>query len=215
MRWDERDMAAHEGERVSARIRSIRATQTARGDPPPDELALMRAARDNPARFAPLYTCYAPRVYAYCLRRTGSPQEAEDLTSQIFTRAIKGLHTYQGGYVAAWLFSIARTTVADHYRRGRDPSVPLETVEQDLTDEAGALIDHVLHCEQRDRLRALVALLPPEDQELLALRIHGDLSAAQIGRMVGKTAGAVRTRLHRILKRLRALCPEDLREGLA
>jgi RNA polymerase sigma factor (sigma-70 family) len=206
-------MAAHESDCIRETIPPF--SLIAQSDSVTSEAAIMHAARDNPARFAPLYTRYAPRIYTYCLRRTGSPQEAEDLTSQIFTRALKGLRTYQGGYVAAWMFSIARTTLADHYRRRRDPSVPLDTVEHDLTSEAATLIDQVLHNEQRDQLRALVAQLSPDDQELLALRINGDLSAAEIGEMVGKTAGAVRTRLHRIFKRLRALCPDDLQEGLA
>lgn len=202
-------------ERVSAAIHPHTVTPLTRNDVFPNESAMLLAARDNPARFAPLYTVYAPRIYAYCMRRTGSSHEAEDLTSQTFTRALKGLHTYQGGYVAAWLFSIARTTVADYYRRRREPPVSIETVEDNLPGEANTLIKRIMQDEQRDQLRTLIATLQPEEQELLTLYINSDLSSAEIGEVVGKTAGAVRTRLYRIFKRLRALCPEDLQEGLA
>ncbi|MFN8374394.1 MAG: sigma factor [Anaerolineae bacterium] len=90
-----------------------------------DEVRLMQQAQRNPALFAPLYERYVDRVYAYCRRRAASPQDAEDLCSMVFARALAGLHTYQGGHVAAWLFRIAHNVVVNHYR-GRVPLVPLD-----------------------------------------------------------------------------------------
>jgi len=54
-------------------------------------------ALTDPAAFKPIYEEYFPRVYRYCLRRVGRPQEAEDLTSVTFTRALVGLASYRGG----------------------------------------------------------------------------------------------------------------------
>lgn len=66
-------------------------------------------ARANPAAFEPLYAEYFPRIYRYCLRRVSCPQEAEDLTSLVFTRALANLSNYRGGSFVAWLFG-SRTT---------------------------------------------------------------------------------------------------------
>src|SRR5690242_143201 len=79
-----------------------------------DEARILQRAQQHPAAFAPLYERYFARIYAYCLRRASSPQEAEDLCSQVFTRALTGLHTYRGGSVPAWLFRIAHNVVANH-----------------------------------------------------------------------------------------------------
>ena len=100
----------------------------------------MQMAQRDPALFAPLYERYFQRVYAYCLRRVGntragSAQEAEDLCSQVFTRALAGLKSYRGGIVAAWLFQIAHNVLANHYR-GQQIALPLD--ELDFADERAA-----------------------------------------------------------------------------
>jgi RNA polymerase sigma-70 factor (ECF subfamily) len=81
-----------------------------------DEAAIMCTARHDLRRFAPLYDVYFPRIYAYCQRRVATRQDAEDLTSQVFTRALNGIAGFWG---AAWLFCIARHAVANHYRGQR------------------------------------------------------------------------------------------------
>src|SRR5690349_22722029 len=79
----------------------------------------MQLAQHDRLLFAPIYEQYFDRVYAYCLRRTNSAQEAEDLCSQVFSRALGGLESYRGGVVAAWLFQIAHNSVIKHYRARR------------------------------------------------------------------------------------------------
>ncbi len=68
------------------------------------ETEVLRTARSDPAAFESLYQLYFPRIYAYCLRQLGHPEDAEDLTSFIFAQAIANLRSYWGGSVAAWLF---------------------------------------------------------------------------------------------------------------
>lgn len=179
--------------------------QGARADEDADEEArVVAAARADPAAFAPLYERYFPRVYAYCLRRVGSGEEAEDLTSLVFTRALTGLGGYRGGSVAAWLFRIAHNAVANHLRDRRpqrsldDPApgnVPV------APDEP--LLDGLVRAEERERVARLLAALPGEQRELLALRIAGEQSAKEIGAVTGKSEGAVRVALHRIVRALR------------
>lgn len=167
-----------------------------------DEARIMAAARVDLAQFAPLYDRYFPRIYGYCLRRVESEEAAEDLTSIIFTRALRGLHNYRDGSVAAWLFRIAHNAVANHYR-DRHPQVSFEQHEIDLPDGSEEPLHHVLELEQQEAIHELVRSLPTDQQELLALKIAGGLTAEEVGAILNKSAGAVRVELHRIIKRLR------------
>jgi RNA polymerase sigma-70 factor (ECF subfamily) len=172
-----------------------------------DDAAILRAAVYDLNRFAPLYERYLDRIYAYCLRRVASPADAEDLTSLIFTRAMKGLADYRGGSVAAWLFRIAHNTVVNHYRdrrphmRLRDDEIPIENTP----------IDDLLTAEEQRTILRLVGTLPEESQNLIWLRMNG-LNSTEIGEVVGKSAGAVRTELYRLLKSLRARFVRELEE---
>jgi RNA polymerase sigma-70 factor (ECF subfamily) len=176
-----------------------------------DDVRIMQAARADLTRFAPLYDRYFPRIYRYCLRRVESEEAAEDLTSIIFTRALKGVADYRDGSVAAWLFRIAHNAVVNHYR-ARHAQVSLEREEIDVPAEADELIEGMMQAEQHRIIRTLVKQLPDEQQELLALKISGGLTAEEIGAVLGKNAGAIRVELHRIIKRLRAQYAE---RGLA
>ena len=165
-----------------------------------DEVHIMQAARGDLAQFAPLYDRYFPRIYRYCLRRVDDAEAAEDLTSIIFTRALNSVSDYAGGSFAAWLFRIAHNAVANYYR-GRRPHVSFEQIE--LPAENAELVESVVATEQIATLNALVRKLSSDQQELLALKIAGGLTAEEIGIILGKSAGAVRVELHRVIQKLR------------
>lgn len=167
-------------------------------DQPREEEALLVAARENPAVFAELYQRYLGAIYRYLLARTGNRAEAEDLTQETFLRAYRALHTYQprGLPFLAWLLRIARNVAIDAGRRAtvertrfsalRPPSLPTrETIDDQLL------------------LEQLLRRLSPEKQELLALRFAAGLSAAEIAALLGKSEGAIRKQLFRIIRELR------------
>src|SRR5215212_3751155 len=81
-----------------------------------DEVALVAAAKRDPRAFAPLYRHYVGRVYAYCLRRLGTREAAEDATSRTFEQALRQLHACRDEAFRGWLFTIATHTIADHHR---------------------------------------------------------------------------------------------------
>jgi RNA polymerase sigma-70 factor, ECF subfamily len=175
-----------------------------------EEARLMLAARDDLSRFAPLYERYAPRIYAYCARRVDDPNEAEDLTSQVFTRAMVGIHTYRGGMVAAWLFQIARNVIAAYYesrKTSHKTTTPLDEIAE-RPDDSPEPFEKVAQDEERARLRRLVETLPSDQQHLLALKLSGGLSTEDIAGMLGRSPGAVRVALHRLLRRLYELYRE-------
>jgi RNA polymerase sigma-70 factor, ECF subfamily len=165
---------------------------------PDHEFQQMQAARADLNQFAPIYSRYFARIYAYCLHRVGNPHEAEDITSQVFTRAMLGLDQYRGGSVAAWLFCIAHNCVVDALRQRRS-QVSLEQAE----NEGAAFRTDFNRLEETQDLQSLLAVLSEEQRTLLSLKLVGGLNAAEIGAVVGKSAVAVRVELHRIIKRLR------------
>lgn len=164
----------------------------------------MRAARDDPARFAPIYERYLDRIYAYCRYRVGE-HDAEDVTSQVFIRALAGAAGYRGGSVRAWLFRIAHHCVVDHLRQ-QHPQVSLDQTEIDLPAAGLDLAEHVAREEQLQVLRVLLAELDDDERHLLTLKLVSGLNASEIAQVVGKSAVAVRVELHRIIKRLRQRC---------
>ena len=193
-------------ERITAPMPSL--AQGPPGAAAPDTAAeterhQMALARRDPAAFAPIYEQYFPRIYGYCLRRVSTPQEAEDLTSQVFTRALAGLDGYRGGSVAAWLFRIAHNAVLNQ-RRARRPAISLDESVFEVADDAPAPFEIVAQREAQAAVRALVQDLPDDQQNLLALKLVAGLSSPEIGAVLGKSPGAVRVELHRIIRALRA-----------
>src|SRR4051812_21655706 len=148
------------------------------GDPLSDEVALVRAARQEPSAFGTLYDRYLGRIYAYLRARTSNDEEAADLTQQVFLQALDALPRYREGRVpfAAWLFCIARNVAIDAHRRRRT-SVAWDLVPEALQPvaahdlEAGAL-----RREDIARLRALLDALDSDTRELLALRFAAALT---------------------------------------
>lgn len=182
-------------------------------DSPLDEAATIEQARHDPACFAPLYERYFLKIYRYCLRRTGQAEEAEDLTSLIFTRALHGLAGYRGGSVAAWLFQIARNTTLNHLQKKGRRYVPL-TEDLSLYDTSGEdALDRLIRLENRQQLARLVAALPDDQRDLLDLRFAGGLSAREIGVILGKSEGNIRVALHRVIERLRKQYRHRSEEG--
>jgi RNA polymerase sigma-70 factor (ECF subfamily) len=175
---------------------------------PDDEVRLMSLARTQPEAFAPLYERYFPRVYAYCLRRVDNVQEAEDLCSQVFARALAGLHSYQGGLVSAWLFRIAHNVVVNHYRARR---VVVALEEYDAADDS--VSDRFEQVELSRLVDSLLATLPDDQRDLLALSVDAGLTSEEAGAALGKSAGAVRVQLHRIVKQLRQRYEQLTGEG--
>jgi RNA polymerase sigma-70 factor, ECF subfamily len=171
---------------------------------PEIEKVLVEKAVHDPQAFEDLYRSYVNRVYAFHLVRTGSREEAEDLTSQTFLSALEGLAKFRSqGSFSAWLFTIARRKLIDHYRR--PSTLPIELAE-DVTGSLEESVDHKLRLQQVNQ--ALLGI-DRDRVEALSLRIFGQLSAAETGEILSKSEGAVRNLVYRALQDLRRqLTPE-------
>jgi RNA polymerase sigma-70 factor (ECF subfamily) len=161
-------------------------------------------ARD-PGAFAELYEAYADRVYRYLLARTSRPADAEELTSRTFLQALAHLDRYRGrgaGF-GAWLMTIAHNLLVNWYRdRGRrPPTAPLDDAMAIPADTPGPE-SSLLRSERVQRVREAIGTLASERQRLVALKyVHG-LSNAEIGRIMGRSEGAVKALHHRTLRQL-------------
>jgi RNA polymerase sigma-70 factor, ECF subfamily len=170
-----------------------------------DEARLVDLARTDEAAFAELYGRYLSRVFRYLLTYAESPDDAADLTQHVFLRVLETIETYEdrGLPFGAWLFRIARNIATDTYRRRRK-TLPWDHIPaswQPFTwDDPEAT---AIHHESLNRLRLLVAQLHPEKQDLLYLRFAGELTAAEIGAVVGKKPAAVQKQLQRTIQFLK------------
>jgi len=171
----------------------------------PDDLDLIRRAASDPEAFGELYSRYVRRIYSYIYYRTGDHQEAEDLTARVFQRAMHHIGRYrdQGVPFSAWLYRIAHNLVANWHRdRSRRQILPL-----DERIVASGISSHpevaTVQLEEQRLLLEMVRLLPPDRQELLILKFMEHLSNAEIGQIMGKTEGAIKSLYHRTLSSLR------------
>jgi RNA polymerase sigma-70 factor (ECF subfamily) len=169
-----------------------------------DEALLIEAAQHDPAAIAPLYRRYVTPVFRYLYSRVGNVLDAEDLTSQVFLEALQGLSRYQHrGYFAAWLFTIARRRAANHYRR--QPALVDWDDSLMPSSQASAEADplsQAIHSAALEQLRVLIAKLDERDLELLRLRYSAGLTFAQIAAALGRSQGAVKMAMQRLLARL-------------
>ena len=165
----------------------------------PDRHAVDQALAD-PAAFAVLYRRYAVDVFRYCARRTDDREAAEDLTSQVFMRALSTLSSLGDRPFRPWLFAIAHNLIIDTWR-ARKVTVPIE----ELTEIAGmdASPEQVaLHQERSSEIHTLLRGLPERERQVVELRLAG-LSGQEIAGVLGCSHPAVRAAHHRAIEHLR------------
>jgi RNA polymerase sigma factor (sigma-70 family) len=162
----------------------------------------------QPEDYIDLYRQYLPRILNYVRLRVDGEDLAQDLTAAVFERAISRQHTLRRREAfGAWLFRIARTTVAGYYRQKR-PVVPL-----DLVDEQPALDpsppETVVYHEQIARLREVLDSLSDREREIIRLKFGGGLGNQEIAHVVRLRPGHVAVILYRALRKLRVLLEQD------
>ena len=169
---------------------------------PVDELSLAREAAVNADAFAELYRRHVTRVYRYHAAHTGNVKDAEDLTSQTFMAALEGIRSFRGeAPFAAWLMGIA-SRKRYLFFRGRKPEVPLDAALQ-IPSPGPATDKAVFSRLQIDSISRALRQLSADRAEALILRFFGELSMAEIGRVLHKNEGAVKMLVARGLQDLR------------
>lgn len=201
---DQPDIVVQPGPRRARPPLACAADVTAARLPP--DADLVRAARQtrDPRAVALLFERYADPVYRYALARSGSSAVADDVVGETFLAVLETLERFDPlrGSFAAWLFTIAARRVSDHARRERRfwRAVTRHWSPPPAPDDDA--LDQLVRREDAARLRAALARLPADERELVLLRYAAGLTSAQIGELLGLSAGATRMRLSRVRERL-------------
>ena len=209
------------GPRPRGNVVPLRPVQAAVPDPDPEtaepdralvvELVARAQAGDGEA-FGALYDRYLDLVYRYVYYRVGSKALAEDLVSETFLRALRRIGTFewQGRDFAAWLVTIARNIIADHYKSGR---FRLEVSTADMLDADRATEgpeSEVLNGITNASILDAVKRLNSEQQECVVLRFLQGLSVLETAQAMGKSEGAIKALQYRAVRTLGRMLPKEL-----
>lgn len=170
------------------------------------EARLVAQAKCDPEAFGCLYEQYATKIYNYIYYRVGNHHDAEDLTAKVFFKALEHIGRYQdrGAPFSAWLYRIAHNIVVNWHRDNSRRSKAVA-----LDDMVGQLVNgkdphwEVERSEEQERLLQAIRSLPAVRQQLLILKFVERHSNRQIGQIMGRSEGAIKSLYHRTLLSLR------------
>lgn len=168
-----------------------------------DEVALVERAKKDPNAFGELYDRHFHQIYRFVYSRVREQATAEDVTSEVFIKALRGIGRYQdtGRPFSAWLYQIAVNAVNDRYRSAR----PVEDIDEQigLTSGGPALEEMALQNEEIRRVWAVVEKLPASQRTAMVLKFQEDMKIDDIAAVMGKSPGAVKLLLHRGVGKVR------------
>ncbi|MEN9562382.1 MAG: hypothetical protein RIR73_626 [Chloroflexota bacterium] len=170
-----------------------------------EEDVLARASQGDKDAFGALYERYAERIFNYVYYRTGNQHDAEDLTARVFQRAMNHIRNYtdRGVPFSAWLYRIAHNLVANWHRdRSRKQEIAIDDLPV-LPTKGDHPERNLVRSQEQDALLRMIRKLPPERQNLLILKFVENMSNAEIGNIMGRSEGAVKSLYHRTLLALR------------
>ena len=166
---------------------------------------LSQASQGDQEAFGLLYERYVERIFNYVYYRTGNVADAEDLTARVFYRAMHHIQNYtdRGVPFSAWLYRIAHNLIANWHRdRSRHQEIPLSDAPT-IHYKGAAPEASVVQTQDQESLLRIIRHLPAERQHLLILKFVEHLSNAEIGAIMGRSEGAVKSLYHRTLLALR------------
>jgi len=180
-----------------------------------EESLVRRATQRDQEAFAQLYEEHFDRIYRYVAVRIGDKTEAEDMTQQVFLKALKAISSFKwkGVPFSAWLFRIAHNQVVDYLRKkAKHATAPLDESRASSNSNPQLAAEQNLEIEQ---LLMATKQLTKAQQEVISLRFAGELPIAQVAKVMGKSQGAVKALQHSAIVALRKRLSvgEDIEKG--
>jgi RNA polymerase sigma-70 factor (ECF subfamily) len=183
-----------------------------------DEIKILArdASRSDVAAFGDLYRFYHGPLLQYVGARVTQRQEAEDVTNAIFEKAFAAIGRYRPSpaQFSTWLYTIARNTLIDHYRRRR---LPMESgADQEMlqaTDPRDGPEAQLVADELRKMLYSAILELTDDQRQVVGCRFFFNLSVHEVAQMLGKTEGAVKALQFRALERLQRKLASEIATG--
>lgn len=168
--------------------------------------ATSAASGSSSEAFGRFYEQYLTRVFQYVNYRVGDKTTAEDLTSDIFNKALTNFAKYDSEKAAlsTWIFSIARNTVIDYYRK-RSKEQRLREKDTDSKDMVSSISteEEASRSEEIRKLHECISILDPNEQELISLKFSSEMTNREISSITGLSESNVGTILWRALRKLR------------
>jgi RNA polymerase sigma-70 factor (ECF subfamily) len=187
-------------------IASIGVSDDAEGHEGETDEELVHRARTDAAAFGVLYERYRRDIQAFLLTRTrGNPDVANDLNSQVFTRAYAAMPRYSSGSFRGWLYAIARNLVIDEFRRQK-PTSSLEAAGHIPIDQPG-LDEQVIAADARAQLHGALNQLGTVQREVVLLRLQG-LTGKEIADRMAMSHEAIKSAQYRAFAKLRTILGE-------
>lgn len=180
------------------------------------EQALIHASQNGDSEaFTELYDAHVDLIYRYIYYRVYSDSVAEDLTADVFVRALEGLPTYEDRAVPflAWLYRIAHARIIDYYRRAR------QTTQHEDIDAVEVSVEYDLDAEliaahEREAVQAALRTLNEEQQQIIILRFIEGHSLEATAELLGKTISSVKSHQYRAVRTLcKALDSQGFKSG--
>jgi RNA polymerase sigma-70 factor (ECF subfamily) len=172
------------------------------------EALVARAKSGDRTTFAALYRSYLPNVYKFLYYRVGSRTQTEDMTAEVFLRALRkiGDFTWTGADFGSWLLRIARNLILDEAKSSRSR---LEVLEETMPEEAAGAAPtaetQVLESLSNEEVYRAIKRLKPDQQEIITMRFLQGMNVSDVAKVMGKKEGTVRTLQFRGLKALEKL----------
>jgi RNA polymerase sigma-70 factor (ECF subfamily) len=188
-------------------------TDLARARAAEEERELVERAKGDPEAFEELYGRYYGRIFAFAYRRLRSRELAEDVTADVFMKALDALprFTWQGVSVSAWFYRIANNRITDHFRRKGQSGTGMVGIDEvkTLVDERPLPEDRILAALRRAEVEEAIGLLSEQDQLVITLIFYEELSSSEVAAVMGISTNLVYVRLHRALKRMRRVLERE------
>jgi RNA polymerase sigma-70 factor, ECF subfamily len=168
-----------------------------------EQRLLARAQKGNADAFAQLYRANVQAIYRYIYHRVNDVHLAEDMTGDVFTRALKSMATYrdQGKPFVAWLYRIAHARVIDYYRMTNRRPVESDVDAEPIPVNAN-MDEGILRRQMAKALREAIGTLTDEQQQVVILRFIEGQSIETVADIMGKNANAIKALQHRALRTL-------------
>ena len=155
--------------------------------------------------FTEIFELYYKRIYNYTYYRVNSQEMAEDLTSNIFEKIMKKINTYknENAKFEVWMFTIARNTINDHFRKQKKYKfISIDSI-LDLVSKDRGPEELIINKEQNNKLLNALNILDSKERNIIAYKFGADLKNIEIAKILNISESNVGVKLHRIMKRLK------------
>ncbi|MDH7446158.1 RNA polymerase sigma factor [Aquimarina sp. 2201CG14-23] len=165
-----------------------------------DEELMILVSKGNLDMMSILFDRYHIRIFNFLLKMTRDRDISQDITQEVFYKAIKYRASYKNGKFSSWIYTIARNIFSDHYQRQKNKDQRLDNIEYKIEREE---TDSIAQDEIKEQLHRALEQLNHGDRELVIMNRYQGIKYQEIAEITGSTAGAVKTKVHRAIHKLK------------